>query len=670
MKRITILLFTILIAAAGNAQIIVTLGSALLQNPGTTVHLPVTVQGLNGSAGGKGITGLEFHISYNSGNLTYDTTLNFTQLMPVGQWFFGGNGLEYSTTWQEPSLHKVDIPDNTDLFEVDFHYAGGVTTLTFDTARCFLIDSAYNIISGVQYVNGQVTPSAGSGESRWNGTGSWNSANGWSNGIPGDSTIAIIESGTVTISAAAVSKSLTIQGGTKVIIAPDFSLTVNSTFTNNGELLSRSDETGTGSLIVSGTVAGSGVNRFERFLDTEGGNSHLVSSPVAGAAASVFAGITVEKYIENNAAWATMASGETLNPGTGVRTTLTSPATVNFEGGFPTGDVTTSNLSYTATGTAPTRGLNLAGNPYPSAIRLGQGNWAMSGIDRSVYVWDGYKYLTWNGSFGSLTDGIIPAMQGFFVKSNAAGGTLTVPAGARLHDSRPYYKAADQVQEMISMRLEADDASAENPFDDAFVHLMSGTTGGFDSQEDAWKLDGSPVAPQIWTEGEDQIRLAINTKPDAAAVPVAIRTAVAGACRIVFGNVASFDASRPLFFEDKAANTVVNIRNLADGKYVFASTGSTETGRFYLHFQETGTEEITGPRFFGWNTAETIVIRSAGAQQQIRSISVFNLAGKEVLSVHDVETPLAMNRDHLPSGLYCIRIQTLQGVSTIKMLIR
>lgn len=670
MKRITILLFTLFLAAAGHAQVIVTLGSALLQNPGTAVHLPVSVKGLNGPAGGKGITGLEFHIAYNSGNLTYDTTLSFTPLMPAGQWFFGGNSLEYSTTWQEPSLQKVDLPDNTVLFDVVFQYSGGNTALTFDTARCFLIDSAYNIIPGVQYVNGQVTPSQGSGESRWNGTGSWNTASGWSNGIPGDSTAAVIETGTVTISSAAVAKSMSILAGSTVVIAPDFSLTVNRNFTNNGELRSESDATGTGSLIVSGTATGSGTNRFRRFLDTDGGTAHLVSSPVASVPGSLFSGLNAEKYLENTGTWAPFSSGETLNSGMGVRAGGTTVSTVTFEGNFPTGDITAGTLSYTESAPAETRGLNLAGNPYPSAIRLNQGNWARTNTDRAVYVWDGYKYLTWNGSFGSLSDGIIPAMQGFFFKSHAAGASVTIPAAARLHDTQPFHKEAGSVGDMISLRLEAGDAGSGSPFDEAFVHILAGTTGLFDAEEDAWKLQGSAQAPQIWTLAADQSRLAINTMATFETVSVELSTPSAGAWSIAFGNLGSFSSTQPLFFEDKTTGTVINIRNTPENKYVFASTGSTETGRFLLHFRETGLEETARRPFAAWSTGSDIRIVATGAEHLIRSVAIFSITGQQIFSSGTMETPASISRQAMPAGLYILRLETAGGFITEKIAVR
>jgi hypothetical protein len=145
MKKVLIT-FLVFAFTGTQAQITVTVGSALLQTQGTDVHLPVSVKGLNGQAGGKGVTGLEFHIGYVNSRLVYDTTLNFSAITPSSQWVYGANGIEYSTNWIEPAGNKLNIPDNTILFEIVLHYLGGTADLAFDTARCLLIDSAYNIM--------------------------------------------------------------------------------------------------------------------------------------------------------------------------------------------------------------------------------------------------------------------------------------------------------------------------------------------------------------------------------------------------------------------------------------------------------------------------------------------------------------------------------------------
>ena len=666
MKKVIISFLAFFSVIVCQAQITVTVGSALLQDPGTDVHLPVSVTGLNGAAGGKGVTGIELHVGYTNTILVYDTTLNFSSLVPASQWFYGANGIEYSTNWLEPSGNKLNIPDNTVLFEVVLHYLGSSTELVFDTARCLLIDSIYNIIPGVHYVNGMVTPSQGTGESRWNGTGPWNTISNWSNGIPGDSTNAIIETGEVTANSNAVCKSITINPGSTVDISANFSLTANRNYVNNGILNLLSDASGTGSMIVLGSVSGSGVNNFNRYLDFTAGFPYLVSSPVTGETASVLAGYVAEKYIENSASFTALASTDNLETATGYRLSGTIPATFSFQGLFNTGDVTKNNLSYTASAGAGLRGLNLLGNPYPSAIQWEQGNWGRTNLDYAVYVWSGYKYVTWNGSIGALTDGIIPAMQGFFVKSSGNGASLTIPAGSRLHSTQPFYKSADVVSGMISMKLE--NSADTNHFDETFVHILNGSTAGFDSNLDAWKLFGNDAYPQIYTKTADQGVLSINTQPELTSVLVEYKAGTAGSYKISFGNIESFDQGQPLYFEDKTTSTVINLRNT--GEFVFASDGTPETGRFVLHFKEVGMEEPYGSIFTVWNTGNVIHITPKTGNYHVDLLEIFNITGQLVHASANIDLPATIRTDNLSNGMYFLRIKTTTGGYTHKLIVR
>jgi hypothetical protein len=666
MKKIYISILALFLFLAGQAQITVTLGSALLQNAGTNVHLPLTVKGLNGQAGGTGITGIELHINYANAVLSYDTTLNFSSQLPASQWFYGANSLEYGTNWLEPSGSKVNIQDNTVLFEIVFHYLGGPTELTFDTTRCLLADSLFNPITGVHYVNGVITPSQGSGDSRWNGTGPWNTATNWSNGIPGDSTNAIIETGIVTVFSNAVCKSITINPGSATNLSPGFSMTVNRNYTNNGTLTVQSDATGTGSLIVRGITSGTGVNNFNRYLDFSPGGAYFVSSPVSGATISVFDNNIAEKYIESSASWTTMVSSENLENGVGYRINGSAPATFTMQGLFSTGDVNRSSLSYNSGGQAETRGLNLLGNPYPSAIQWEQGSWGRENLDHAVYVWDEYKYVTWNGSTGSLTDGIIPAMQGFFVKSQAAGASLTIPADARMHSVLPFYKETEEVANVISMKIE--NTTDTSHFDEAFVQILNGSTSGFDGSYDAYKLTGNSAYPQIFLQSTDQTKLSISAQPEFTSVPVEYQVGTAGAYKIIFGRISSFNPGQPLFFEDKTTNTVINIRNT--GEFVFTSDGSAETGRFVLHFLEVGVNEHEADAITAWNSENAIRLISNSENCRVIRLDILNMKGQLVYSAENLELPATIQQDNLTNGLFILKIQTTAGVYIKKLLVK
>jgi hypothetical protein len=427
----------------------------------------------------------------------------------------------------------------------------------------------------------------------------------------------------------------------------------------------QSVSTGTGSLIVRGTVSGTGVNNFNRYLNLSSANPAFVSSPVTNAAASVFGGNIAEKYVESSASWVALQASDNLETGAGYRIGGSAASTTSFQGVFNTGDITRSNLSNTGSLPAETRGLNLLGNPYPSAIQWEQGNWTRTNIDYAVYVWSDYKYVSWNGSVGSLTDGIIPTMQGFLVKSNAPGASLTIPSGSRLHSTQPYYKNADAVSNVISMKLLNTSDTAH--FDETFVHVRSGSTAAYDGNLDAVKLTGNSAYPQISTKASDQSMLSINTQPDFVSVPVEYKAGTAGSYKIIFGNIDSFNASQPLFFEDKTSKTVINIRNI--GEFVFAADGSSETGRFVLHFQEVGMKEHGETAFRVWNTGDVISILSKTGSRQIDQLEIYSLTGQIVFSTDTLDLPANVHHDQLAPGLYIVKIKTQNGIYTQKLLV-
>lgn len=115
------------------------------------------------------------------------------------------------------------------------------------------------------------------------------------------------------------------------------------------------------------------------------------------------------------------------------------PSTAGVQGGFPKiirsdsvqryGEILPS-LSLTKSGSEGTYdelndGWNLIGNPYGSTIDWDRTHgWNRTGLDSTFYVWSDSanggtgSYLSWNGLSGTLSDGKIQPLQGFWVKAN------------------------------------------------------------------------------------------------------------------------------------------------------------------------------------------------------------------------------------------------------------
>ncbi len=127
--------------------------SRLTANPGQVVYFPVKLKGA--SASGTPISAASLQITYDPAVLHYDTLVNFYASTPVTQWFFSGNLNTVAANWQEPGLNTVAIPDSTTLFEIQFTYLGGISTLPF-TLNEFL-DAQFNLVN-TTHVDGAIAP--------------------------------------------------------------------------------------------------------------------------------------------------------------------------------------------------------------------------------------------------------------------------------------------------------------------------------------------------------------------------------------------------------------------------------------------------------------------------------------------------------------------------------
>jgi len=226
----------------------------------------------------------------------------------------------------------------------------------------------------------------------------------------------------------------------------------NLTIESSGSLTIQSSASGTGSLIVSGTSKGDiTVERYMTGWSSSNNGWHFLSSPVSGFTIS---GTDFVPTVGDDDLYRFDESAESLvwlnyNGGTfghtvfevglGYLSSYETAATKSFSGSINTGTIAKS-LSFTTSSGG--EGWNLLGNPYTSAI-----DWDLltktSSVEGTVYVVQGSdgNYITWNGSTGDLTDGIIPAMQGYFAHCTTTDQTITMQTEDQLHNSTNFYKS-------------------------------------------------------------------------------------------------------------------------------------------------------------------------------------------------------------------------------------
>jgi hypothetical protein len=248
-------------------------------------------------------------------------------------------------------------------------------------------------------------------------------------------------------------------------------LTISDTLTmTSGELLIPS---GT-NLVVEGINYGSGTLRFQRKISGVQG-WRILSSPVASTYGDFLDGTLTQGYTGSTLGNAALDSlqpnvltylesfvgtdnqryrapgniTDNLVEGQGVfvfffgdvaadaRYNDPLPDTLDVAGQEFNGTAGEVDFGVTYTADADT-GWNLVGNPFGATIDWDDvSNWTKTNIENTIYIWDpaanggNGEYLTWNGTTGTLGNGLIAPFQGFWIKANAASPDLRVTTEAK-----------------------------------------------------------------------------------------------------------------------------------------------------------------------------------------------------------------------------------------------
>ena len=117
------------------------------------------------------------------------------------------------------------------------------------------------------------------------------------------------------------------------------------------------------------------------------------------------------------------------------------PVTLSVSGTENSGDV-----RYPALGTIENTRFGFAGNPYYSTI-----DWddvAKTNVSATVYIHDDAKsggagYISWNGSSGDVTNGLIAPFQGFVVTASGGAGYITIQEADKSTSVGTFYRTLD-----------------------------------------------------------------------------------------------------------------------------------------------------------------------------------------------------------------------------------
>jgi hypothetical protein len=473
---------------------------------------------------------------------------------------------------------------------------------------------------------------------------------------------------------------MTLDPGAKLTGKPGTSLTVE------GDLLLESDDNATASLLLEDNTAQldvMGNTTVQQYLtggtsrDPENAVYHYVSSPVQGIhAGSVFPGTAyVRAYNEPQQIWENLTASDSLAVMKGYSVWLEQGNTlVSFSGTLNNGPLSISGLTYTPPGIPEYNpdyaGYHLTGNPYPSFINWDHPETVKTNIDDAIYFWNpelqGYSsYIDGIGNNPETTDSIIPPMQGFFVRVSQMGidGSLSLNNDIRTHGDNIYYKN----NQSNVLRLTA---IKDINKDQTTIRFKPSSTSFFDGGFDAYKLFGNAEVPQIYSLGDDDAMMSINTLPsieENGLIRIAFTCDLPGTYTIQVEGVDSFDPEIPISLEDLKENVTIDCRLQTSYEFDY-ETGESEN-RFMVHFfSPSELEEYPGNNVHVYYKEGYLHVIADGSQI-IREITVGDLAGRVILMEKPVINGIIPLKPGRNAGLYIVRVVTNRSAYTQKIVV-
>ena len=327
---------------------------------------------------------------------------------------------------------------------------------------------------------------------------------------------------------------------------------------------------------------------------------------------------------------------------------ISATQTVDFVGSPNNGAISTGPLTR---GSLNESGWHLFGNPYPSKI-----DWesvVLNGMDNSFYknrstgvttgVYDSYVNGITTGPSGNQ---FIAANQAVFTHVAVAGvsGSIDLDNSCRLIEFRddptaPFFRGASAAtpRPLVRMALE----NADGLHDEAVVYFENGSTTGFDSNYDAFYLNGgNPVAIYAPVGAE---QLSINGLPGLTSqtdytVPLVVNTTTEGAYTLDARELLNFPAGFRVELQDAVTERTQDLT--LNPTYAFRTAGQNATStRFSLRFRAGGvtglSESLTAGAFDVYpnpvvsGARLTISVAGVEAGQSVPAV-IYNQLGQQV----------------------------------------
>lgn len=557
-------------------------------------------------------------------------------------------------------FQEFNVPDGK-LVDLSFVFNGGDSDLDFGT-QTNAPASTYTYITPsygtYEFTESDVTNGAVLGGEVDNtiDDGAWGAASNWSQGVVPNSwhnvTVSVPTGrGTVTISEDAVADDVTIENGGQLTLNLGYTLDVDNDFTI---------ESG-GSYIEDGTLTVGGTKSAERYIEAATWTApldgwHLLSSPVASQSISgsfvPASGGDYDFYRWNEP---TQTWENQKNPahsftnfvkGKGYLVAYQDSDTKVFTGSF---NKSNENRAITDQGSGSSAGFNLLGNPFPSAIEYG--DWGDNAAIAKV----------WNEATAGYIDvaagGIIPAMNGFMVESEAATGSVTIPASARTHDATAWYKSGEERILLIAKDMDNGILAQQS-----VIKFNESATEGYDPEFDGRFLWG--YAPGFYSYA-DETMMSTNNMPWSSDLVIPFRFETNGSTSFMI-ELAETLEGQDVYLKDLKTDAVVKISE--SGTYAFTSEQGDDPARFELLFNTVGIDDnLALDAALVFSNDDQITVANVKGETQM---AVLNLQGQALYETEFNSNGFTTVNVDLPTGIYLVRLYNNGEAKTSKVIVK
>lgn len=297
-------------------------------------------------------------------------------------------------------------------------------------------------------------------------------------------------------------------------------------------------------------------------------------------------------------------------------------------------------------------GYNLISNPFSSSIDWLSGNWELTEVEETIWVWDessgNYAFKTKAGG-GEMPNGILQHGQGFFIKATDSSPQIIIPSDSKVHNSQTIYKNTIENNYGTSLKISA---YSNNKNDHCWISFSESATEAFDNGFDASKKLGSEDAPQLYLMQNNEMR-SINYLPalleeEERSIPLFYKAGTNGEQIIEFQMQDMFGMQ--VILED-LVNGDQQVLETNDA-YIFTSSVSDSPERFLLHFYFYGSVEVDEIAL----TEDNIQIYSNEKEIIITNNPELNNERGQI-KLYDITGRIILNKEITLSGL--LRIPTI-----------